>query len=327
MTAEAREPFSMRIVTGIAFGALVAVRICSAGVVPGAPGRHASGPSDRAAQAPLATRIHDLREAANRAKDSRHVELELAIIREIILLSSDDLLAHCRLGEISRSLGDREGAVAYYERATEIAPADPAMATNLGTVLLEADRIKEAHRWLTRWVDRIPDCGELGLLLGKVCVRRNRPREALIHLRAALNARKHVSPELVFDVASIQRDLGEYREAEAAFRRCSEMDPDSLSARLSVVSLMRAGERFDEAEKAIAALPARHVDHPDVRWERAMLHHARGRLEQAVADFDTIDAQSQVALGRGGRVDVPAVVQADPERDRDALPGGRRAPV
>ncbi|MDH5306166.1 MAG: tetratricopeptide repeat protein, partial [Myxococcales bacterium] len=87
---------------------------------------------------------------------------------------------------------------------------------------------------------------------------------------------------------SLQRS-GRYAEAESAFVRVLELDPDSFEARYNLGVSYGQQQRFDEAVRSYEAALARAPDHPlavSALNDLAALSLARGERDVAIARFE-----------------------------------------
>ena len=106
------------------------------------------------------------------------------------------------------------------------------------------------------------------------------PEAALAYIDAALRL-DSAAPELWFNYGNLVRDLGRAFEAEQAYRRALELDPNLFRAATNLANLLASLKRADEAlelhRRSLAAAPA---NLPSLR-ALARLHYERGEFAQA----------------------------------------------
>ncbi len=97
--------------------------------------------------------------------------------------------------------------------------------SNLGTVLLRAERMEEAYRVLIKALKQQPDSAEVHSLLARALAKLDRHEEGLKRARRAV-ALKPDQPETHAALAQGLGDLGRYDEATATLARAIELAPD-----------------------------------------------------------------------------------------------------
>jgi tetratricopeptide (TPR) repeat protein len=151
-------------------------------------------------------------------------------------------------GRAARASGDLAAALAFFRRATALAP-DRADAAFLTCVTLLELGDAEARTLLPRLLDRFPDDAEGWRLLGGALQRANQPEAALVSFTRA--AQSMPSSALHVRRGMLLQSLGRLAEAVDAFRAAADLEPENVDAVLQLgLSLRRAGD----AENASVAL-------------------------------------------------------------------------
>lgn len=84
-------------------------------------------------------------------------------------------------------------------------------------------------------------------------------RTAALHVLEKASTLSPLNIRILLAIAELHQDLGQYREAEAAFRKAEKIDPENIhvlmtAARLSIVSVVEEGPRKDETRDEMVLL-------------------------------------------------------------------------
>ncbi len=227
------------------------------------------------------------------------------LVRDAVPNSTDPVVV-LAAGENAEARSNPRQATEHYQRATELAPDDPAAQLGLGRGLALAKQTEPASRALERAAELDPDDGApLAVLAG---LRSADPvRAAAVHLEAGRRAAAH------FDAAAAERELD----------RATELDPNLVApARREQGGLY---DRLGDPSKALVAYEeAVTVDGEDAdTWAR--LAHARraagdgAGAEKAYETALALDGDSAPALRGLGEI------YTQSGRAADAIPKLERA--
>jgi tetratricopeptide (TPR) repeat protein len=185
------------------------------------------------------------------------------------------VLCAARLGQ-----GRLEEALAAARAARDALPGDPAVHEQLGRALVAAGRPQEAATSYHEALRLRP--GSTGALaeLAELKLRGGEPAAAEPLLRKAL---------LRQEDARLHAALGEARhrqkalaDAEAAYRRAIELDPQLLAAHVRLSDVLRDSGRIDEAQDAARRTLELDDESPLGHFALAMAHKAKGRTDAAI---------------------------------------------
>ena len=242
---------------------------------------------------------------------------------------------------------DRNGAIAAYRKAIEIAPERPEIHHNLGVVLAEKHRDGEALRAFSAAAQRRPEWPEPWLAAGHMLFRRGRYKEAagafeaavtraperldasynaakaLVHARRYSLAAPHLARAR--ELAPMNEDIWfELRTLFLLLNRVEEAAHDTLrfeaaakpSARLAVAALaarMRGGDAEREGQALERALdwPYAEGDEQLVAELLALLQYADVPQERLFSIYRTYDRLQQARL-RGMKSLAPVRRDDDP---------------
>jgi tetratricopeptide (TPR) repeat protein len=240
--------------------------------------------------------------------------MTLALFLLLALQVTPELRQHVDAGLKAKAAGDLDTAIREFKRVVDLAPQLPAAHVNLGAVYYEKKAYAEAVPSLEKALELDPNLpgahamlgaallaqGYLAAsiphlekaqsddLLGVALLESNRPREALLHLEAAL-AQRPEDPDLLYYVGIAHTKL-----SKQAFDRLQQTSPDSARARQMMGEAMAAtGNREGAERKFRASLALR----PDLRG----VHFAIGELELAAGNYDRAEAEfrAEVQLAPG----------------------------
>ncbi len=167
-------------------------------------------------------------------------------------------LAYSRGGQISRAIDAYQSAIA----------ADPSIETaylELTDILLVAgvpddasSILKRARRMFPR--SKLPEYNTLYYRLGIVYIGAGRPGQAAEAMTEAADARGEVPPDTIYKkLGDLRVDLIQYNEAEAAYKKALNLNPDNLSAHLALGSLdvrrNRLKDSLAEYQRVVSAAP------------------------------------------------------------------------
>ncbi len=263
-------------------------------------------PDDAEAQGNLGAALHDLgrwREARPRLQRAlqlnprlreahRHLaaacvglgdfEAAVAVLRTALALDPADVETATRLGNALRDVGDLRAAAAAYAHAIALAPQRAELHTNLGHVLVEARRLDAAAASYARALALQSDYPAAHVSLGTVLRLQGRAEEAEACCRAAL-ALAPADVDALCLQGELQADRGAFVEAEQAFRRTLEIQPDFAFGYYSIAAhrKMTAEDTtwLRGAERLIAKpLPLRH---------EITLRYALGKFHDDLALYPT----------------------------------------
>ncbi|HEY2049965.1 MAG TPA: tetratricopeptide repeat protein [Caulobacteraceae bacterium] len=138
--------------------------------------------------------------------------------------------AFAKAGDMAMSGGDLNSAIAFYQKATALAPKDPSYKIKLGQALGRSgdapaayDVLQQAHA-----LDR--KSPEIDLALGRVALRLDRGQEALTYLQDA--QQKQADDPQVWNALGVAHDaLGQHAEAQNDYQKGLALKPGDMALR------------------------------------------------------------------------------------------------
>jgi len=320
---------------GVAFAAQAAP--CFRGqLAPPAQSASAAKQQTQSRQQKLVNPLNDLLDEAQRNIDANNFEGALAPLQKFIAEKPEVAFAHFQLGYAYTALKRGDEARAEYERAIALDPKMPEAYLNLGILLLDKQEYAAAVVPLSKAVELLPGQsrprsllavaqersgdpegaarsfeGVLHLdpndqaangYLAELDLRRNKPAEAEMRFRHALEIR----PDAAEDLQGLARSLEAQNKPEAAeaYRKYLAVMPGDAGARSRLIHLLVNDQEYDaalaELDRADPGKPAS-LDslrlRADIQIAQKKFADAIVTLQQAIA-LAPHDAQLIGGLGR-----------------------------
>lgn len=199
--------------------------------------------------------------------------------------AADEDLAFHRAQSLLHA-GEHAAAAASLGTLAAAHPADPRYALGLAQAWLQMGRLAEAREAIetvaTQAGDLLP---QRDLLLGILLHAEGRPAEAVAALGRAAEAQPG-HPRLHQQLGDVHLRSRRWREAESAFRRALEIDPDCAAAWCGLArTSLRLGRPAPAAEQALRALGLQHC-YPAAHFALGMALARLGRRGRAAQAFE-----------------------------------------
>ena len=202
----------------------------------------------------------------NRAEDAGKLEQACALYREAVRLDPQSARAHLNLGIALQAFGDDTGAVAGYEKALALEPANPYASYNFGKLRYERGALAEAERLLRQALRAKADFKEARVMLACALDAQGKPEAAAVELDALPAEQRDFGTHFIH--AGILRKLGRLDAAAGALRRALALEPQNLDARSILFHVLEAqGDPAGAARELEAVLQLR----PD--WAEALYNY------------------------------------------------------
>ena len=210
---------------------------------------------------------------------------------------------HVSLGELLAARGQRDQARQQFEIAAEAPTFSTGTRNSRGMALLRLGRVAEAEKVWRELIRDHPDYGRAYLNMASLSIQR-RDWPAVERLARAAVEREPRSTAAWNNLGIGLEELGRTAEAEAAYRRGSEVDANDWRALLNLGILLRKSARFDEAAAIQQEVLTRAPSNPGAHFELGMLYAGPlADVERAKAHLRvTIDADPNHPRARQARV-------------------------
>jgi tetratricopeptide (TPR) repeat protein len=225
------------------------------------------------------------------------------------------VLADCYLQR-----GQNQEVVSLLQPREQMFEGDLAFAYMLGTALLHLEKVDEGQKY----VDRIFGAGESAeghLLMGIAYLSKQDFEEAKKELEAAIRLNPSL-PMLHSIYGRTMLKLGDQEAAARAFRKELQVNANDFQSNLQLAGLQMRLQRFGEAEMYLNRAVAIQPHELSARKLLANLRLQTGKIEEAVALFesivketpDAVDVHVQLATGYNR-----LKRKADADREREII--------
>ncbi|MCA8924382.1 MAG: tetratricopeptide repeat protein, partial [Planctomycetes bacterium] len=203
-------------------------------------------------------------------------------LRHGVSLDPGNVAGQSLLAEAYKQTAQFEVALEVYDRALELAPAEPGLWNNRAAALIELGRFEEARTSYDRAIALDPGAG---ILFSHRAVAASRAGD---HAAAIADAREGVrrAPTVAiahFLLAEVLRKAGHSEPALEAVERAVALDPRHLQGRFMHADLLLGVGRAQEALEAFDELGRAAPQSGEAAFGRALALRALGRLEEARA--------------------------------------------
>ena len=148
------------------------------------------------------------------------------------------------------SQGKISEAAKYYQYCLKKGFYDHRVFSNLGTILQDIGKLKEAEIYTRKAIELNPDFVDAHSNLGTILKKLGNLKGAELSTRKAIE----LNPELAqvhSNLGTILKDIGNFKEAELSFRKAIEIKPDLAPAHQNLGSVLMYMKKFNAAEKSL----------------------------------------------------------------------------
>jgi Flp pilus assembly protein TadD len=235
--------------------------------------------------------------------------------------------AFMRAGDSAMADGAVGSAIAFYRRASDLAPKDPAPVTRLGEALAKAgataaafDAYGDAHL-------RNPHSAAIDLALGRLALSLGRPQEAIRQFEAA--QREHEDATAWNGLGVAQDALGDHAAAQADYRKGLALKPGDRSLRNNLGLSQALAGQFPAAIATLSDLVAEPGAVAGEHLNLALVYGLAGDDEKAAQAARGVLGEADNAANRKSYALLRAMDDHDRTRaimgvgDSDAEPAAR----
>jgi Flp pilus assembly protein TadD len=196
--------------------------------------------------------VDDARERARAHFEDEQYKATLAAAKEGLENSPDDVELLILAGRAGVETDDDQ-AVAYLQRATELAPDNAQAWNHLGEALATEGRTEEADAAFRKSVELDPDDQHALSQLGHTSLATGRQEEGVGYLARAADSIGGASSASI-SLVDMYRSFGQLDEALAQAQRIADAAPDDVLAQLDVAEISLELDNLDDARKAFDRL-------------------------------------------------------------------------
>ncbi|HEY9856673.1 MAG TPA: tetratricopeptide repeat protein, partial [Stenomitos sp.] len=221
---------------------------------------------------------------------------------KVIQLDSSHVEAYRRLGEAYQTTGNPQAAIKMFQRAWVLDPKDQATCMALARAYQSTEQTQEAMEQLGFLIEQHPDYAPAHYELGRARYAAGILEEALASFRAA-HRLEPTNPDVLFNLASLQHEVGNLHEAEELYEKLIVLTPDRpyTHAHHNLACLWLSQGRLDEAEAQLQAVLATEQWGPSY-LVLGEIYERSGRMRDAAAAYQQAlvlmpgDADASIAL-------------------------------
>jgi len=236
-------------------------------------------------------------------------ERAFRLLEEAVELNANVPVFHGNLGEVYRTAGRYDDAVASCRKAIELYPVYPEALNTLGASLNELGQLEEAEEVLRRAIEFKPDLAVAHANFGNVLRATGRLERAVKSYDLAIRRDPNLTGAYLA-LGGVLQDLGRLTTAVLTYRKLLEIDPNDAKAWSSLGMALRRQEKTEEAleclRKAVELAPQVADLHTNLGTALVVLD----RMEEAVQCYATA-----VSLKRRPEWDAEAARRQLPSED------------
>ena len=204
-----------------------------------------------------------------------------SLLREAAALAPDDPEVLNNLGSVLREERQLEEAIVCHHRALRLQAEFPEAWCNLGNALYDYGRLDEAELSFRTALTQRPAFPSALVNFGNVLRRRGRAEEAIACYRKALE----LDPGIAFahnNLGTALKTLGRWQEAIVAYRRALELEPGSAIAHYNLGNVLKEAGEAAEAERLLLQALALNPALAEAHLNLGNLRKEQGRLDEAM---------------------------------------------
>jgi Flp pilus assembly protein TadD len=162
---------------------------------------------------------------------------------------AQDPSAMMRIADAADSLGDQEGALAFYRRAADLQPGSVAANIGVARSLAMQGKVDQAIETLRSAKGSNPSDTRLNATLGRLLVVADRPAEGLAAFEEGLAQDPNSLPLLIGQGVALDA-MNRHNEAQDSYRKALQLDPTNAAARKNLALSLAIDSKRDKGGKA-----------------------------------------------------------------------------
>jgi len=184
--------------------------------------------------------------------------------RRAVEATSNNEMAHIKLGNALNEQGKVEEAVAQYREALRVKPDSARAYNNLAMIRLNQGDFQEALRLLSEALRISPNHVDAHVNMGIALASLNRPGEAIAHFAAALQLDPGRA-DAHYNLGAALFLQGEYARAAAHFAEAVRVNPLDIDARFALAVALIHLNKPEQAATHLDEVLRRRPDHAEAR--------------------------------------------------------------
>ncbi len=208
-----------------------------------------------------------------------------SVFEHALAVTSNNDVAHVRLGLVLADQGKNDDALRQYVEALRINPDSAAALNDVGVLLHRLGRDSEAIEELRKAAAAGLDAPEFHVNLGNSLAAGGQRPAAVEEYQRALTLAPD-SIEALRNLGNVLHRLGRHDEAIAQFERLVRLRPDDPTARLGLGTALTGAGRMDEGMAEFEAALRLKPDSPIVLNNVGNVLMKKGRTAEAIARYE-----------------------------------------
>ena len=208
-----------------------------------------------------------------------------AFLARLIRVSPQNQIAHAMAGVLAFEANDCAAAIQHFERGMTEIVNNPQAYPLYGACLLTTDRPLEAVKVFKQIVAKSSDSASMRFNLGYAQLLAHHPTDAVNTLKSLTDA-PNPSPDVLNLIASAESAVGRWEPAMAHLRKAAGIAPSEERNYVDLAAICLQGSALDAALEVVGIGLKNVPGSARLYSIRGIIGAQRGRLEEAVADFD-----------------------------------------
>ena len=238
--------------------------------------------------------------------------------QRVLQLRPDTPQAHFNLGRLHELYLNFAEAATHYHHYVRLKPSDEAGVESLCLMLLNQNRLDDAHDVCRKALDLRPDSARLHNCLANVLQDLGQFDQALVCYERSL-ALGMSKAQVFANMGNLHHARGDFAQALERYQQALALQPDSVETLASLGFLYSKHSREIQAlecfDRALALAP----HNSNVRWNRALVLLRLGRFEDGWVDYEARLSAPDAVRQFGRRRFAKPVWDGRPRRDQTLL--------
>jgi tetratricopeptide (TPR) repeat protein len=226
-------------------------------------------------------------ERAMQAHRQGAIETAERLCLDVLELAPDRPGALSILYEIRKAQNKPRAAEALIRRIVALDPNNLVATNELALILLGKGSLAEAEVHARNAVRIAPENPQAHNLLGMIMTEANRPQIGEYHYRRVLDLSGQRDPILLANLAWNLKNQGRMEEARELYQESTTAAPGIRQTLLGYARLEEADRHFDTAGQVLDSMEQRFPNDPAVRLTRAVLLGRQRKYDEAVTLIDS----------------------------------------
>jgi len=240
----------------------------------------------------LTAHLATLREDLSLAKllgDDRETEAAEKVLKYVTSTWPDSAEAHGELGLLLIGRAKFSDAAEEFERAVQLDPESGKYSLGLGQALLRSEQFPAALQFLLSVQKKFGDQPDFQFLLALAYLSVQRYTEAISELEKLVPVRPD-SGRVQFFLAGSYKSIGDFKKAEACYRRAIQLEPQEPIYYRDLGSLLKKQDpaHLAEAKQLLNKALALDPSDEETKLDLASCLEKEGKLEEAVTLLEQV---------------------------------------